>query len=180
VKSGNNLQDLFLEEMVAILPRLWRFAVSLSRQKLLAEDLVQQTCERALERREQFNLGSRLDHWMFAIMASLWKNYLRSERVRRGNGFVSSEDVIEDSQFAQIENSLLRSQLHRAVLELPLWQREAVLLVYVEDMSYKDAAHTLNLPLGTIMSRLAAAKLTLAAKLNPNGDNSFNKWSYHG
>jgi RNA polymerase sigma-70 factor, ECF subfamily len=180
VKSKNNCQDLFLGEMVALMPRLWRFAVSLSRQKALAEDLVQQTCERALERREQFSLGTRLDHWMFAIMSSLWKNHLRSERVRMGNGFVSAEDVIEDSQYAQIENSLLRSQLHRAVLELPLWQREAVLLVYVEDLSYKDAAQTLNLPLGTIMSRLAAAKLILASKLNPNGIKAQDRRSYHG
>jgi RNA polymerase sigma-70 factor, ECF subfamily len=180
VKTKNKSADVFLEEMVALLPRLWRFALSLSRQKVLAEDLVQQTCERALERRGQFAAGTRLDHWMFAILSNLWKNHLRSEKIRRGLGSIDAEDLWDDGQIARAEEAILLSQLQQAVLELPSWQREPVVLVYVEQVSYKEAADILDLPLGTVMSRLAAAKTALAARLNPADARLPKSRSYHG
>jgi RNA polymerase sigma-70 factor, ECF subfamily len=176
----NKFNDQFREEMVVLLPRLWRFAISLARQTILAEDLVQQTCERALEREEQFSIGTRQDHWMFAIMASLWKNHLRSERVRTGHGTIGADEISNEGDIGLVEQALLRSTLHQAVMELPLWQREAVLLVYVEDMSYRDASETLKLPLGTVMSRLASAKVALASRLNPDATDAQDKRSYHG
>ena len=151
---------------MALLPRLWRFALAQCRQKNLAEDLVQQTCQRALERRVQFEPGTRLDHWMFAILASLWKNHLRSEKIRRGLGSVDANDLWDDGQITKADEAIMHSQLLRAVLELPQWQRELVTLVYVEQMSYKEAAFVLDIPLGTVMSRLASAKTTLAARLH--------------
>eukprot|EP01036_Dinobryon_divergens_P001691 gene1691-2220_t len=107
---------------------------------------------------------------MFAILSSLWKNHLRAEKIRRGLGSVDAEGLWDDGQIAQAEEAILLSQLQQAVLELPGWQREPVVLVYVEQMSYKEAATILDLPLGTVMSRLAAAKTALAARLNPGTD----------
>jgi RNA polymerase sigma-70 factor, ECF subfamily len=180
VRTKNKSADGFLEEMVALLPRLWRFALSLSRQKVLAEDLVQQACERALERRGQFTPGTRLDHWMFAILSNLWKNHLRAEKIRRGLGSINAEDLWDDGQIARAEEAILMSQLQQAVLELPSWQREPVVLVYVEQVSYKEAAAILDLPLGTVMSRLAAAKTALAARLNPLDAHLPESRAYHG
>jgi RNA polymerase sigma-70 factor, ECF subfamily len=165
--------------MVALLPRLWRFAMSQSRQRILAEDLVQQTCQRALERRPQFIPGTRLDHWMFAILASVWKNHLRAEKVRRGLGTVDAADLWDDGQIGKADEAILKSQLITSVTSLPEWQRNPVFLVYVEQLSYQDAADVLDIPLGTVMSRLAAAKTALAAMLNPTAPRLPQDRSYH-
>jgi RNA polymerase sigma-70 factor, ECF subfamily len=179
VRNEKKTRDAFLDEMVALLPRLWRFAMSQSRQKILAEDLVQQTCERALERRPQFTPGTRLDHWMFAILASVWKNHLRAEKVRRGLGTVDATDLWDESQIGQADEAILKSQLMAAVTALPEWQRNPVFLVYIEQLSYQDAADVLDIPLGTVMSRLAAAKMALAALLNPAAPRLPQDRSYH-
>jgi RNA polymerase sigma-70 factor, ECF subfamily len=171
--------DAFLDEMVALLPRLWRFAMSQSRQRTLAEDLVQQTCQRALERRTHFMDGTRLDHWMFAILASVWKNQLRADKVHRGLGTVDAADLWDDGQIGKADEAILKSQLVNAVTTLPDWQRAPVFLVYVEQMSYQDAADVLDIPLGTVMSRLAAAKIALAALLNPAAPRLPQDSSYH-
>jgi RNA polymerase sigma-70 factor, ECF subfamily len=179
VRNEKKTRDAFLDEMVALLPRLWRFAMSQSRQKILAEDLVQQTCQRALERRMQFVPGTRLDHWMFAILASVWKNHLRAEKVRRGLGTVDASDLWDEGQIGKADDIILKSQLMTAVTALPEWQRNLVFLVYVEQLSYQDAADVLDIPLGTVMSRLAAAKTALAAKLNPTAPRLPQDRSYH-
>ncbi len=165
---------------MALLPRLWRFALAQTRQRGLAEDLVQQTCQRALEKRGQFTPGTRQDHWMFAIMSSLWKNTLRGEKLRRGLGRVEASDLCDDGRISEIDEALLHSQLLRAVLELPEWQREAVMLVYVEELSYRQASETLAIPIGTVMSRLASAKTALAAKFSAPGDDARKDRFYHG
>ncbi|MGL4636388.1 MAG: RNA polymerase sigma factor [Beijerinckiaceae bacterium] len=170
MSDKNNFTDLFLEEMVLLLPRLWRFAVTQTRQKTLAEDLVQQTCQRALERRAQFQPGTRQDHWMFSIMSSLWKNHLRAEKLRLGIGRVEAADLWDEEQLSGIDDGLMHSRLLSAILELPVWQREVVTLVYIEELSYRQASDALSIPLGTVMSRLAAAKVALAGKLNANPD----------
>lgn len=179
MRNEKKTRDAFLDEMVALLPRLWRFAMAQSRQKSLAEDLVQQTCQRALERRHQFMPGTRLDHWMFAILVSMWKNYLRAEKVRRGLGTVDAADLWDDGQVGKADDAILRSQLMNAVTSLPEWQRNPVFLVYVEHLSYQDAAGVLDVPLGTLMSRLAAAKTALAAILNPSAPPLPQDRSYH-
>lgn len=156
----------FRENLTDILPRLWRFALALCRDGVAAEDLVQETCGRALERQGQFQPGSRLDHWVFAIMVSVRRNDLRRDRVRRGNGLEDPATLHAD-EGAGILANILKSQLFAQVAALSEVQREAVMLVYAEGMSYAEAAQILDVPLGTVMSRLAAAKETLAARMNP-------------
>lgn len=146
-----------------ILSRLWRFAMVLSHNEETAGDLVQATCLRALQRCEQFKAGTHLDRWTFSIMASLWKNELRAERIRRGGGFVDAEEVLVTDGAEKIETNILLSQVLTEIQALPEAQRSTVLLVYVEGMTYAEAAETLEVPIGTIMSRLAAARLKLAA-----------------
>jgi RNA polymerase sigma-70 factor (ECF subfamily) len=150
------------------LARLWRYGLALSGSRDVAEDLVQATCLRALERADQFQSGTRLDRWLFAILRSIWLNEIRARHVREGRGFVDPEQVLF-SDGSEIETNMLVGQVLNAVQRLPEAQRETVLLVYVEGLSYSEAADFLGTPIGTIMSRLAAARLTLG-KLHSSRD----------
>jgi len=144
------------------LPRLWRYGLSLSRNPSMAEELVQATCLRALERQEQFQAGTNLRAWLFTILSSIWKNHLRAEKVRIGGGLADPEtELVFDGSVSMETNNLFRRVLSE-VLELPEAQRQAVLLVYVEEFTYREAAHILEVPIGTIMSRLSAARGKLA------------------
>jgi RNA polymerase sigma-70 factor, ECF subfamily len=147
-------------DLAALLPRLWRYARVLSFDAEEADDLVQMTCVRALERTEQFVPGTRLDSWLFTILRSIWLNQLRSRRVRTGQGSVDAASLYFDGA-AEIEANILAHQVLKEVQALPDAQREAVFLVYVEGFSYREAAEFLAIPIGTIMSRLAAARLRL-------------------
>src|ERR1700730_17958397 len=76
------------------LARLWRYGLVLSGARDVADDLVQTTCVRALERADQFQPGTRLDRWLFSILRSIWLNELRSRRVREGGGFVDASAAL--------------------------------------------------------------------------------------
>lgn len=143
----------------ALLSRLWRFAMVLSHNEETAAELVQKTCLRALQRSHQFRPGTRLDRWTFSILASLWKNELRAERIRRGGGFVEAEEALVSNDQEQLEAQVFLAQI---LTKLPELHRSAVLLVYVEGLSYAEAATALDIPVGTVMSRLANARLKLA------------------
>ncbi len=147
------------------LARLWRYALVLSGARDSADDLVQATCLRAIERADQFAPGSKLDRWLFAILRSIWLNEIRARRVREGGGFVDAAEALSIDGARVIETNILAAEVLRALGGLPEAQREAVLLVYGEGYSYAEAAVALGAPIGTIMSRLAAARLALA-KLN--------------
>jgi RNA polymerase sigma-70 factor, ECF subfamily len=153
--------DVIIAELPALLPRLWRYGLVLSRDPVTAEDLVQATCVRALERSSQFTVGTRLDRWLFSILRSIWINQVRAQRIRTGQGLVDPEEVLVTDGVQQIEMNIFAAQVFKQVQALPEAQRETVLLVYVEGLTYQEAASVLNVPPGTVMSRLAAARLKL-------------------
>jgi RNA polymerase sigma-70 factor (ECF subfamily) len=153
----------------ANLARLWRYGLALSRSRDLAEDLVQATCLRALERAHQFEPGTRLDRWLFAILRSVWLNDARSRKVRLGQGQVDAEEALVVDGAREIEANISVAEVLRAIGGLPEPQREAILLVYVEGYSYQEAADLFGTPIGTIMSRLAAARAALI-KLSRKGE----------
>lgn len=148
-----------------LLPRLWRFSLVLTRNSDLAPDLVQMTCLRALERADQFEPGTRLDRWCFAIMASIYRNEQRSLQVRRGQGHLDAAVALSTDTRDQLELEVSTRQVLEIAQDLPEGQRLAVLLVYVEGYSYLEAAELLQIPTGTLMSRLAAAKSSLSRHL---------------
>lgn len=156
----------FRQELVFLLPRLWRFAISLAGTADAANDLVQATCERALSRYHQWRPGSRLDSWSFSILHSIWKNDLRAQSIRRGAGFVDPDSLAFTGTTTSAEAAESARQLLDAVAALPEAQRAALLLVYVEGYSYREAAEILEVPIGTVMSRLARARLRLAELLD--------------
>jgi len=116
---------------------------------------------RALEKSSQFEIGTRLDRWLFAILRSIWINQIRGHRVRSGRGVVDAEALASDG-VREIETNIFAAQVLREVLDLPESQRETVLLVYIEGLTYREAAEVLEVPVGTVMSRLAAARLKLS------------------
>lgn len=144
------------------LARLWRYGLVLSRRRDIAEDLVQATCLRALERAVQFVPGTRLDRWLFSILHSVWLNEVRAGAVRAGKGFVDAETALVDDGARTIEAHVMAGQVLRQVDALPEAQRAAVFLCYVEGMTYREVADILAIPIGTVMSRLAAARARIA------------------
>lgn len=153
-----------------LLPRLWRFCLVLSGDRNVADDLVQATCLRALEREDQFQSGTRLDRWVFRIAQTVWLNQLRAEKIRRGNGTVPIEDAGLVDQTVDAETRLRFTEVITGVMALPESQRITALLVYVEGYSYREAAEQLDIPIGTVMSRLASARERLAVLRG--GDNA--------
>jgi RNA polymerase sigma-70 factor (ECF subfamily) len=135
----------------------------------VAHELVQATCLRALEKCEQFQPGTQLSRWVYTILSSIWKNELRSRKVRMGQGFVDPEIALVADGIREMDMNLLARQVLKQVERLPEGQREAVFLVYGEGLSYREAAEILDVPQGTIMSRLAAARQKLA-ELRDQGD----------
>jgi len=153
-----------------LLPRLWAFALRITGDKHDAEDLVQLACVRALERAHQFQPDSSVLSWMFSIVHSTWINELRSRNVRGRSRSEWDEDLLEtisDPEASTPETDLMHHQIISAVNELPEAQREVMLLVGVEQFSYKEAAEILNVPMGTVMSRLSRARQAIGALFNP-------------
>jgi RNA polymerase sigma-70 factor (ECF subfamily) len=151
------------DQLIAFLPNMRRFALSLSRAPDIADDLVQQACERALANAASFEPGTRFDAWMFRIIRNLW-----IDRTRRQKTAGPSEDVYErqdlvgeDGQQVVDARQALTS-VKEALDAMPEEQRVIVMLVCVDDLSYRDAAEVLGVPIGTVMSRLARARKRLA------------------
>ena len=117
---------------------------------------------RALERAGQFVPGTRMDRWLLSILHSIWLNEVRSRRVRHGQGLVDADNALSfDGEYAA-QTHVLAAQVIRRVDALPETQRETVFLAYVEGLSYREVADVLDVPIGTVMSRLAAARAKLA------------------
>jgi len=157
-----NGHDAVMAGLAAELKRLWRYGLVLSGKRDVAEDLVQATCLRALERAHQFTPGTRLDRWLFSILHSIWLNEIRAVRYRTGQGLVDAETELTFDGAYEVETNILAGQVLREVNSLPEVQREAVFLVYGEGLTYREAAEILAVPIGTIMSRLAGARAKLA------------------
>ena len=151
----------FNQELITMLPRLRRFGLVLTRRKDQADDLVQDTCERAIQRAAQFEPGTRFDSWLFAIMQSIWRNRLRADRLRAAEGDEALTTVADQVAHLQAESQVALTDMERTLLELPTEQREVLMLVGVEGHSYKETADIFELPVGTVMSRLSRGRLAL-------------------
>ena len=156
--------------MVELLPRLRRLGRVLARAPADADDLVQLTVERALARRAQWRAGTRLDSWMFRIMKNAWIDESRA-RARRGDVFapeVEGERAGADGA-AAMEARLTAREVESAMARLPPDQRIAVALVLVEGLSYQEAAEVLEIPPGTLTSRLVRGRAALMAQIGEAG-----------
>lgn len=159
----------FSDQLIAVLPRLRRFAAGLTRSATEADDLVQAACERALAREHQFQEGTRFDSWMFRIVQTIWIDQLRAREVRKEDSEIAEERLGTDEPVRRVEARLALSEARRAIALLPPDQRTTLMLVTVEGLSYKQAAEVAGVPVGTIMSRLARARTALQQLLGAGG-----------
>jgi RNA polymerase sigma-70 factor (ECF subfamily) len=150
-----------LHEIEACVPALRRYARALTHDVDRADDLVQDCLERAIARRGLFQPRGPVRAWLFTILVNLHRNTLRQSR-RRGD-VVDIQSIPEPATYPAQPGHLALAELGRAIETLPLEQKEALLLVTLEGLSYQDAAAILNIPTGTLMSRLGRARSTLRA-----------------
>ena len=159
----------FGDQLIAVLPRLRRFARGLTRGAVEADDLVQAACERALARRHQFQEGTQFDSWMFRIVQTIWIDQIRSREVRKEDANSAEDRLGSDEPVRRVEARLALAEVRRAVEHLSPDQRAALLLVTVDGLSYREAAEVAQVPVGTIMSRLARARIALQLQLETAG-----------
>lgn len=156
----------FERELLTLLPRLRRFARSLARDAADADDLAQLSVERALKAQAQWAPGTRLDAWMMRIMRNCWIDEIRS-RTRRAQTFAPAEEgeTVGTDAHRDIERAAEMKDVDRAMNALPDEQREAIALVLVEGLAYREAAELLDIPIGTLTSRLTRGRQALAQML---------------
>jgi RNA polymerase sigma-70 factor, ECF subfamily len=155
------------EQIVTLLPRLRRFGRALCGDAADADDLVQLTVERALVHAAQLRPDSQLSSWLFGILRNAWIDERRS-RARRAT-VLSSEELGDDVADPASDQQVEMLAVQAAMARLPREQREVVALVLVEGLSYREAAAIMNVPIGTVTSRLARAREALQALLAAEG-----------
>ena len=156
----------FEQELLALLPRLRRFARGVTQHPADADDLCQAAIERALKSRDQWQAGTRLDSWMYRITRNIWIDNRRAT-ARRGIDADIDDGVMQiaDNSHARMEASMELGDVDRAMARLPDEQREAVMLVLVEGYAYREAAEILEVPVGTLTSRLVRGREALVREL---------------
>lgn len=154
----------FEDQLGALLPRLRRFAHALSRDAADADDLTQSTIERALRSKAQWQPGTRLDSWAYRIMRNLWIDTARA-RSRKARIEASPEEAAsagEDPRDA-MNAALDLKRMMAAMDRLPDEQREVVALILIEGFGYREVCEMLDLPMGTVSSRLVRGRTRLLA-----------------
>lgn len=147
------------EEITAFIPRLRRYALALTGSRAQAEDLVQDTLERALGRFHLWRRGSNLRAWLFTIMHNLHANYVRGHQLEQKVTF--EEGTLQLPTKPAQEDRIEIRDLEIALKKLPSEQRAVLLLVALEEMSYSEVSKVLDIPVGTVMSRLARGRQRL-------------------
>lgn len=170
---GDTVSADMKSDLIALLPRLRRFARSLTRSVPEADDLVQEACLRALGRSDQWDPSQPLDRWMFRITRNLWISEIRKRSVRIGQGQVPADETPELVTLETGEATMAASQLQGQIAALPEDLSSVLLAVSVEGYSYAEAAELFDIPIGTVMSRMHRARKTLAAQIAEPAGASF-------
>lgn len=172
------MDDRTRKALIALLPRLRRFALGLTRNAAEADDLVQSACEKGIRRINQWEPGTRLDSWMYRIIQTTHIDNLRSRKRRETHlEVVHDADAMPEGVFdgeAAQESKLTFKAVRNAILQLPDEQRVVIMLVCVDGHSYKEAADVLGIPMGTLTSRLGRGRMALTQILNGKNDTTEN------
>ena len=153
------------QSLIELIPRLRRYARALVGERATADDLVQDTLERAWSKLHLYRRGTDLRAWLFTVMHNVHVNRVRASRPTEP----LEDEMPELAQRATQGDSLVVRDLERGIAALPLAQREVLLLVALEDLSYDETARALGIPIGTVMSRLARARDKLRLLLHGKG-----------
>jgi RNA polymerase sigma-70 factor (ECF subfamily) len=159
--------------MVELLPRLRRFTYALTGDLEQADDLVQDTCTRALSNLSLWQPGTRLDSWMYRIAQNLWFDKMRAKKSRGEVLDIEAYENLSGSDGRQVtESSLTLARVSHDISRLPRDQQLLIGLICIDGLSYREAAETLGIPIGTVMSRLARARQSLHHSLESPPDMS--------
>lgn len=160
------LSRTFETELVALLPRLRRFAHGLCRDAAEADDLTQMCVERALRSRNQWQPGTRLDSWAYRILRNVWIDTARSRsRKQKFEAPPEEAESVGQDPRGQIETLLELKRAMAAMQRLPDEQREIVALILIEGFGYREVSEMLDLPIGTVSSRLVRGRTALLEML---------------
>lgn len=156
------MDSQFELDLVALVPRLRRFAYALTGSADEGDELVQDACERALRGAESFQAGTRMDSWMFRIIQNLWLDS-RRRAVRRGTSVELELVQVSDAGLSaqRAEDRMTLARVRDQMATLPREQRVVLALVAIEGLSYSETADILGVPIGTVMSRLSRARARL-------------------
>lgn len=158
----------FGDQLVALMPRLRRFCLALCGSTDAGDDLMQAVLERALVKQHLYADGTRLDHWLFRLARNIQIDLVRARRSRGGPelDIEMAADVIGSDGRHVVEARSDLASAGQAFLALPENAREVFALVVLEGFSYKEAADLLEVPIGTVMSRIARARAAMESHVN--------------
>jgi RNA polymerase sigma-70 factor, ECF subfamily len=163
-------------QIVALLPRLRRFALSLTRDRDQGDDLVQETCVRALANIEQWQEGTRLDSWMYRIAQNIWFDRMRSKKSRGETIDIDDvHDLAGSDGRTVMDTRFTMQEVAKGIARLQPEQQVLVALVYIDGLSYKDAAEITGSPIGTVMSRLSRARSALHEAIHGEPQSNFTR-----
>lgn len=161
------MQDDLNEQLKELIPRLRRFACGLVGSLDRGDELVQAACERLLNHRSRLRPDTRLDSWLYQVIRNLHIDGLRAQTVRdRGAQQIAQAAESMPPSASGLDDHLLLHEVQAAMQQLPEEQRSALMLVCVEGFSYKEAAEVLQVPIGTVTSRLVRGRKALIALLD--------------
>jgi RNA polymerase sigma-70 factor (ECF subfamily) len=161
--------DQFKTDMISLLPRLRRFALSLTRSGPDADDLLQDACTTALQKWQQYDPSQPLDRWMFRVVRNLWISEIRKRKVRQGEGQVPAEEAPELRVESNADDAMTVQQVRRKVADLDQDLAQPLMLVCAEGYSYRETSDLLGIPIGTVMSRIHRARKLLVSSLSEGG-----------
>jgi len=160
----------FVGKLENIRPRLFRLAYSWCHQRDLADDLVQETLTKAFKSEKQLKNIEQFDGWAFRILVNTWRNYLSRTRLMENiDDYIFTEEHTPESLHEQYQ---LNNFVHSAVDALPQGQRQVLTLIDLEGLSYSEVSDILDIPIGTVMSRICRARKLLASKLFQSAENA--------
>jgi RNA polymerase sigma-70 factor (ECF subfamily) len=158
------------QALIALIPRLRRFARVLTGTIADADDIVPASLEKAMLNWDQWQPGTRLDSWVFRIARNAWVDDRRRAHNRKAHDDIADWTGLAGDDGEAIAEASSEARMVRAAVDrLPSEQRDVVALVMLEEMSYREAADLLGLPIGTVMSRLSRAKAALAKAMSADG-----------
>ncbi|MEL6521939.1 MAG: RNA polymerase sigma factor [Pseudomonadota bacterium] len=165
-----NSPERFKSDLIQMLPRLRRFAITLTRSATEADDLVQDACATALTKWTYYDPSQPMDRWMFRIVRNQWISETRKRKVRMGQGQVPADETTELVEEDQSVTKLMVREVRAKADALPIELSEPLMLVCAEGYSYREVSELLDVPIGTVMSRIHRARKELSAYLNGGED----------
>lgn len=159
------LPEAIRAKLITLIPRMRRFGVALTNSLAEADELVQDACERMLRHSGQLRDIGRFDAWAYSIMRHLWTDRLRARKFRDHDTLETAMEITGEDGRSVVEGRIALDLVRRCLDELPAEQRAVLMLVCVDGLSYREAADTMGVAIGTVMSRLSRGRQALAARL---------------